>query len=215
MEKRYLKNWDYNCARLLDCLKTIIENNGGKVKEFPKYEIVNRSVSDVIEDCKEKISLYENYIEKNGNNDRLNNALIEYKNKLEKAINFDNKPLELPIYHQIVFVLDNMYYSYVLDDNPFFDFILWKTPVIENNQYNVCLGEIVENKEWLFDSFFRFDCTTNDIKESANMLFNILVKFPSCKLYKEKEKKCVPNYYNNGYHYEIIEKPVQKRKIDF
>lgn len=215
MEKRYLKNWDYNCARLLDCLKTIIENNGGKVKEFPKYEIVNRTVDHVIEECKEKIALYEKYMEKTIVDEKFKTELQEYKNKLEKAINFNNKPLELPIYHQIVFVLDNMYYSYVLDDNPFFDFILWKTQVIENHQYAVCLGEIVENKEWLFDSFFRFDCTTDDIKESANMLFNILVKFPSCKLDKEKEKKRVPNYYNNGFHYEIIEKPVQKKKIDF
>ena len=77
------------------------------------------------------------------------------------------------------------------------------------------MGEIDDNKEWLFDSFFKFDCSNDDIKESANMIFNKLLKYPMCKLDREKERKRVPNYYNNGYHYEIIEKPIQKKKIDF
>jgi len=188
MEKRYLKNWDYNCARLLDALRGIIENAGGRVKEFPKYEIVNRTVDQVIAELKEKIENMERANMQYGVNDAREKALKEYREKLEEAQSFDNTPLILPIYHQITFILDNVYYEYVLDDNPFFDFILWKTP-ISNNERCVCLGEIIDDKNWLFDSFFRFSCHDDDIKEAANMIFNLLVKHPLCKVDREQTRK--------------------------
>lgn len=214
MEKRYLKNWDYNCARLLDALRRIIENEGGRVKQFPKYEITNRIVDHVIAEMTEKIEQLERVNQEHGSNEAREKALKEYREKLEEAQRFDNTPLELPIYHQITFILDNVFYEYVLDDNPFFDFILWKTP-IANGERHVCLGEIIEDKNWLFDSFFRFSCSDEDIKEAANMIFNILVKHPLCKLDREQTRKRVPNTYNDSWHWEVVVKPVQKRKIDF
>ena len=49
MEKRYLSSWEYNCSMILDYIKQLVEEEGGRLvttwqKTAKMYEIVNRNL---------------------------------------------------------------------------------------------------------------------------------------------------------------------------
>lgn len=71
------------------------------------------------------------------------------------------------------------------------------------------------SKEWLHDCFFSFNCSKADIKEAANLIFNQLVTAPKSVIRIDYVKRRVPNYYNNGYHYEKIYNKERFEKINF
>ena len=203
-ERLYLTAWNYNAARILSALAVIVENNGGEIiyHSFDKnYLISNRGVKNVIEEKEHYIDLTRNCDKWKGRSvEELEKELAAYK---EKCGNEAENPIFCTHRNYISFTYDGAYYKYYTDENPFFDFYYNKYP-IENGKYDANRYAVEDKKEWLFDCFFGAGCSEDDIKEAANMIFNMLVK--SAYSEQDYEKKRVPNIYDNGYHYERIHK---------
>lgn len=119
-----------------------------------------------------------------------------------------NDPIICTHKSYIKFVYNNDYYYYQLEDNPFFDFYFSKYP-IDNGKYDANRYGIQDKKEWKFDCFFKCGCSDADITGAANFIFNMLVKSNYGALITERKR--VPNYYDNKYHYENIHK---KRMVE-
>ena len=174
IEKRYLTNWSYNAARIFDHLEKIVHDNGGiLVSEWnhssprKKYLIENRTLSAAIREKEE----FAEKLERLGRS-----AATEYRAELETMKQIDNTPVETYYgdYQYIAFLLNDTYYYYQVDRNPFFEFHYTKIPApggkTDRNHY---LDN--DKKEWLYDCFFRWDCSDADRKEAANMIFNMLM----------------------------------------
>lgn len=174
MQKRYLTNWSYNAARIFDHLEKIVHNNGGiLVSEWnynrprEKYLIENRQLNAAIREKRDFVEKLE----------RLNRpAAPEYRAELERLEAIDNTPIETYYgdYMYISFLLNDVYYYYQVDRNPFFNFLYNKIPApggkLDRNHYSDN-----DEKQWLYDCFFSWDCSDADRKEAANMIFNMLM----------------------------------------
>ena len=114
----------------------------------------------------------------------------------------------------ISFILDETYYYYQVNENPFFEFYYSKTP-IRNGKRSRDAGLEADEKEWLYDCFFKSNCGQPDIVEAANLIFNMLCNAPMSKIIRDSYKRRVPNTYNDGYHIETVYKPERIEKIDF
>ena len=201
-DKLYLSNWGYNASRIMTALATIVENNGGKVRPQKKPVIVNRTLNSAIRECKEKIERVENLEP----NEKRNFYLKNQREELEKMESIKNDPIMVTHTTWIHFVLDNTMYTFDVSENPFFDFHYSKTPII-NNKYSVDAYRMEDKKEWLFDCFFSFSASDEDVKEAANLIFNMLVNTKNSEIHREGRKQRVPNTYNSGYHYEMVYRP--------
>lgn len=103
----------------------------------------------------------------------------------------------------ISFVLDGSYYYYQVSNNPFFEFYYQKTPIVKNKySKDAVLQE--DPKEWLYDCFFSFSASDADIKEAANLIFNMLIAAKNCPIRRDCKKVRVSNIYDGGWHYENI-----------
>ena len=128
-----------------------------------------------------------------------------------------SQPVKVDNSNYITFVLDNYHYYLQLDDNPFFDFHFWKTPVVNNKASKDAVAENLD-KSWLWDCFLYSDerrAANDDRKEAANLIFNALISAPECKKRIDSHRVRVPNSYNNGYHYETIKDKERFETIDF
>ena len=178
----YLTNWDYNACRLMTRLAKVVEDAGGKVDYRPMCHghIVNRSITGSIRDLEKHLGKVEMHLDDKSDLERYNARIEYYREKremLERYKAIDNSPLEVTHTTWINFVLNGVHYSYNLDDNPFFPFHYSKTPVF-NGKYNASVYSNQDKKEWLYDCFFKFDCSVEDIKEGANLIFNLLLNAP-------------------------------------
>lgn len=138
-----------------------------------------------------------------------NTAIISDRSATEET-----EPITVTHTTHISFILDETYYYYQVNDNPFFEFYYSKTP-IKNGKYSKDAGLEFDKKEWLFDCFFKSNCRQPDIVKAANFIFNMLCNAPMSKIIRDGRKQRVPNTYNNGYHMETIYKPERMEKVDF
>lgn len=136
-------------------------------------------------------------------------AIISDRNAKEQS-----EPITVTHTSYISFVLNETYYYYQVNDNPFFEFYYSKTP-IKNGKRSRDAGLEVDKKEWLYDCFFKSNCGQADIVEAANLIFNMLCNAPMSKIIQDSYKQRVPNTYNDGYHMETIYKPERMEKVDF
>lgn len=175
-ERRYYSNWHYNAALILEALEKIVIDNGGALvstweysskQPRKRYVFTNRALSEAV--WKERA-----FVEKL---EALNRpALPERRAILERLESIDNTP-RVSFYGDwlyINFALDGVYYSYDFDQNPFFPFHYSKT-TIENGAIDRNHWSMEDKKEWLYDCFFKFDCSQADRIEAANMIFNMLL----------------------------------------
>jgi len=136
-------------------------------------------------------------------------AIISDRSAEEKS-----EPITVTHTTYISFILDETYYYYQVDSNPFFEFYYSKTP-IKNGKRSKDAGLEADKKEWLYDCFFESNCGQPDIVEAANLIFNMLCNAPMSKIIRDGRKQRVPNTYNNGYHMETVYKPERIEKVDF
>lgn len=214
MKKLYLTNWSYNAALIMEELKKIIENNGGTVATPEPCEMINRSLNDAIRETEERIN---QLIAIETENEKRTAYIKELKNKLSEYKKINNVPIVslFAEWHYIKIHLNNVYYYFQFDDNPFFPFYFNKIKLDNNNSYSgdYCMEEF-KKEDWLFDCFFKAGADHEDIKEAANLIYNQLMIVPYSIQYKEKKR--VYNLYDGGYHYEYI--PTNKNRkitIDF
>ena len=214
----YLNSWEYNASLILQELKKLVIENGGRVKETRKGYIINCSINECLLKNKERYETITNNI-KNGtieNNDTRQACIQKLENEIKELENINNDPVYISDLTCITFILDNKYYYLQLEENPFFDMYYHKTP-ITNNSYSrdVYIDKLDTN--WLFDSFLKVvsDGIENDRKQAAKMIFEQITTAADSEKYYETEKKRVSNIYDSGYHYENIKKPERRAKIDF
>lgn len=171
-QRLYLNSWNYNAARILSRLAVIVTDNGGRVKPHNAAIISNRSREAAMREYSERIEKY-TALEKKSHNPARAAAILEYSRKLEKLQAVNNDPITATHVSYIRFILDNCMYYYEVNDNPFFDFHYSKFPIV-NGAYNSMCYSDSDKKEWLFDCFFRADCSDADIVEAAYLIFNML-----------------------------------------
>lgn len=210
-QRLYLANWDYNACRIINELTVIVENNGGTVKPGKTALVSNRTLSGAIYDTKEQIEKIENNSKLDV--ERKNKVLKSFNEKLEKYLSINNDPIAVTG-TDIIFVYENKYYYYSISDNPFFEFHYLKTP-IKDNKYSQDAACENDKKDWLYDCLLGFNASDADIKEAANTIFNMLVTASDSVIIRNSVKKRVPNYYNNGYHYETIYNKERIANIDW
>ena len=207
-ERLYLTSWNYNAALVLSELAKIVINNGGNVKPTKTAIISNRSVDAVIRENESRIERLEN--SKKANNAIIANLISE--NESLKGIN--NEPVKVTHLTYINFTIDGVYYSYSVDDNPFFPFYIYKTP-IKDGKRSADAACVEDKKEWLFDCFLKMNCSKSDIVEAANLIYNMLITSDNSPIIRNSRRQRVPNTYNNGYHYETIYSKERFVDVDF
>ena len=138
-----------------------------------------------------------------------NTAIISDRNATEEV-----EPITVTHTSYISFVLDDTYYYYHVDNNPFFEFYYNKTP-IKNGKRSRDAGLEADKKEWLFDCFFGSNCAQQDIIEAANLLFKMLCNAPMSNIIRERRKQKVANTYNDGWHFGTVYAPERLEKVDF
>lgn len=124
------------------------------------------------------------------------------------------EPIAVTHTSYITFVLDETYYYYQVDANPFFEFYYNKTPIKNGMRSRDAVLE-ADKKEWLYDCFFGSNCAQQDVIEAANLIFNMLCNAPLSKIIRDKHKQRVANTYDDGWHYETVYVPERLEKVDF
>ena len=201
-ERLYPDSWEYNGARIMSKLAEIVVENGGRVKPCKKAVISNRTIEEMKNKISEKLDLYKCLEEKVHKDVRA--AAIEKKEKeLKELESVKNDPIVVTHTSYISFIYDNTYYYYQMDDNPFFEFLLIKTP-IKNGKYSRDAAAEETTKNWLDDCYLKIGCSDKDINDAAKMIFDMLVSSKNSSIILDKKRVRVPNSYNNSYHYETI-----------
>lgn len=198
--------WGYNATRIINALTDIVEQNGGIVSyKYHDYKLIgNRLHYDSILDTQKRlINLKENQWTIDKPDRALKFANKQLDNLKEGVNSFNNSAINMREGHYIAFKLNDYIYSFSFDDNPFFEHYYSKNQIIENNTYdnNYYLNKLKDAcPAWAFNG----NVLEEDIKAWAQLLFDKLIESnSSAKVY---DRKRVPNYYNDGYHYEQIHK---------
>ena len=196
VQKLYLSSWQYNAALILTELENIVKNNGGKICKTwsygappewithrKKYEIVNRSLTGAISEARQRLERLEALSR--------TDAATAYREELKQLENIDNTPriLYYGDLHYISFTLNNCYYYYQLDSNPFFDFYYTKKVIYDDNKILNCCYSDGDAKKWWKDIFYSFRCTPAERRAAAEMIFNMLTAAPTSRKYTAKNQK--------------------------
>ena len=200
IEKRYLTSWHYNAALILTELENIVKNNGGALcatwqynnppawlTERKQYLIVNRTISEAINKERELLTR----LEKIGRTDAARETLGKIAQY--EAINNEPVPTHYADYLYINFVLDGHFYSFSMDRNPFFDFHFAKMKIEEGNKINQNYYLRDDPKKWLYDCFLYMNCSAADIREAANLIYNMLLTADNNCTYHDKNRKPYSN----------------------
>ena len=213
-ERHYATSWQYNSARILTRLAQLVTAQGGKVKPLHPAILSDRNLEDEIQDIEARIrTLTER--ENESHSDAQTLALQTCLSRLDRLRAIPNTPITVTHTSYISFAMNGLYYSYQLDDNPFFPFLYLKTP-IENGTYSgdACLAN--EPKPWLNDnSFIRYGCSDSEIETAAQAILALLLAAPLSTLRHDTQRTRIPNIYDSGYHFENIPVKERRLKIDF
>lgn len=216
-ERLYPATWGYNAARITSALAEIVESNGGRVKYGNAAIISNRSITYAVIEKEERINRLKEINAKSSDETKIKirTAVISALEKeIEELKQINNAPRRVTHTGYITFILENNYYYFSIDSNPFLDFHYIKTPII-NGKYSQDACCEIDKKEWYSDDLLKWDRADTEIKEAAQMIFNMLCNAPCSVIRRDSRRERVSNYYNNGYHYETVYAPERIAKIDF
>lgn len=212
-ERLYPDTWSYNGARIMTKLASIIVENGGRVKQCKKAVISNRSIEEAKKKISEKLDLYKSLEEKK-HKDVLVSAIETKEKELKELEDMKNDPIVVTHTSYISFIYGNTYYYYQMDDNPFFEFLLVKTPV-KNGKYSRDAALEETEKDWLEDQLLKIGCSEKDINDAAKKIFDMLVASKNSSIILDKKRVRVQNLYNSGYHYETIYEKERFASVEF
>ena len=165
-----------------------------------------------LNNCKGLTELY-NIIKQNGGY-----IVSDWREKIEPTYIYnyhDNDKLEIITYFTsyINFVLDGYLYYIQLEENPFF---LGKLSKVKINDKMEASKDVYLDE--LDSVYFDYNMTKEEIKESALKLYEYVIKAKPSKKYVERTRKRVPNFYNDGWHWESVVKPERistYKKVEF
>ena len=218
-ERLYPASWEYNACRITTELAKIFENNGADVKPATPAIISNRTADNAISEYAELIRTYEEHLNKTSGPERrarLENAIRENRERLEREQSAPNGPVTVTHPGYISAALDGIYYYFETDRNPLFPQYYLKTPIRDGKRSrDACLEETPKDF-WMHDCFITGSASNADIKEAANLLFNFLTgTAPQSTIRRDKSRKRVANIYNDGWHWETVYSPERMEKLDF
>lgn len=213
-ERLFLRATAYNLARVLSKVAEMVVARGGRVKKLYSAIVSNSTIDDAIREITGNISRINAAIAEHGENDARKFALISYQADLDRWSSVDNSPITVTHTSYISFVLDDVYYYYQFDDNPFFPFYYKKTPVVDG-QYSRDASLDEDKKTWFYDQFFGNTCSANDIHAGAAAILDMLTGAGNTPNIRDVCRERVPNTYSVGYHMETIVDPERFAKIDF
>lgn len=127
-----------------------------------------------------------------------------------------NAPITVTHTSYINFTMNGVYYSYSLNDNPFFPFHYLKTPIdpkSETYSGDACLEE--SSKSWFTDPLIGFGCPDSEIESAAGAILSLLLAAPLSTIRHDTKRTRIPNTYDSGYHFENIPVKERRLKIDF
>lgn len=212
-QRLYPKTWEYNAARIITELSKIVENHGGRVKYGNAAIISDRTVSFALVEKEERAEQLKKLNAENKKDIRTA-AIKAIEKEIDELKQINNDPRRVTHTSYITFIFENNYYCFQTDSNPFFPFHYIKTPV-KNNKYSRDAACMEDEKKWLFDCFLCWNCSDSNIKEGANLIFNMLCNAPFSEIMRDHQRKRVSNTYNNGFHYETVYAPERIAEIDF
>lgn len=147
-ERLYATSWQYNSARILTRLAQLITAQGGKVKPLYPAVISDRNLEEACTATQRRIESSSTFHQK------------------ELA----NAPITVTHTSYINFAMNGVYYSYSLDNNPFFPFHYLKTPIdpkSETYSGDACVEE--SSKSWFTDPLIGFGCPDSEIESAAGL----------------------------------------------
>ena len=197
-QRLYLTSWVYNGSRVMSRVAKLVEMKGGKVKYNESMNIINRSIYEKIREKEAEIERSKNVSVRLGK--AIDTAKIEAEIAELKAI--PNAPIKVTHGDYISFILNDVYYYYEFDENPFFEFHYTKTPIV-NGKYsrNAYLEE--SSKSWVLNGLFEIGCSSETIDKAAELLLDELLNANKSGIHREGKKCRVQNYGDCGYHYEV------------
>lgn len=184
-KRLYLDSWGYNTALILQELEAIVLQKGGAIVSTWKTTgretvmITNRNLDEAIQKQRQLVSNLEAF---GRNTDAATKDLL----KLEEI---ENKPIEAYYgdWHYICFVIDDKYYYYSIDDNPFFDFHYIKCDVVNGMVTPDYYGQ-KDNQKWMRDCFLSFRCTQDERRKAAEEIFDMLLTSRDSERYNGKRR---------------------------
>ena len=212
-ERLYPDSWEYNGARIMSKLAELVVENGGRVAPCKKAVISNRTIDNMKIECSLRLEKLKSLEEKK-HKDVLVAAIEKKEKDLKELEQIKNDPITVTHTSYISFVFENTYYYFQLDDNPFFEFLLVKTP-IKNGKYSKDAALEETEKDWLEDELLKIGCSEKVINDAAKKIFDMLVASKNSEIIIDKKRVRVPNLYNNSYHYETIYEKERFTSVNF
>lgn len=212
-ERLYPDSWGYNGARIMSKLAELVVENGGRVKPCKKAVISNRSIDIMKNECSLRLEKLKS-LEEQKHKIILVSSIEKKEAELKELEQIENDPIIVTHTSYISFVLENTYYYFQLDDNPFFEFLLVKTP-IKNGKYSKDAALEETKKDWLEDDFLKIGCSEKAIEDAAKSIFDMLVSSKNSSIILDKKRVRVQNLYNSGYHYETIYEKERFASVEF
>lgn len=214
IEKLYLSTSRYNTAQLLEELRNEVLEKGGSIVKSrygaDLYQIQNRTITSAIVELTNKIERLESVKAKN--EDLRKKTIAAHEKDLSKYRSIKNDFIEVHQVNYLYFILDGIYYYIDFDENPFFPARYYKIKIDETLKIvgSHYLDEL-QNKDMILNNIYDLE---NDNRAGALLLLETLQNAAFSVKYRNGKKRRVPNYYNNGYHYEMIYEPEKVTIID-
>lgn len=212
-ERHYATSWQYNSARILTRLAQLVMAQGGKVKPLHPAILSDHNLEDACTATQRRLE-YWNKLTFTYDPVERQTIVAKLQHELARFQSIPNTPITVTHTSYISFAMNGLYYSYQLDDNPFFPFLYLKTP-IENGTYSgdACLED--DPKSWAVNALLGFGCPQSEIETAAGAILALLLAAPQSTFRHDTKRTRIPNTYDSGYHFENV--PVKERrfKIDF
>lgn len=190
-------------ALILTRLAQLITAQGGKVKPLYPAVISDRNLEEICTATQRRIESSSTF------HPKVREPLIS---NLQKELALFQSIPNAPIN----FAMNGVYYSYSLDNNPFFPFHYIKTPIdpkSETYSGDACMEE--SSKSWFTDPLIGFGCPDSEIESAAGAILSLLLAAPLSTIRHDTKRTRIPNAYDDGYHFENIPVKERRLKIDF
>lgn len=214
-ERLYATSWQYNSARILTRLAQLITAQGGKVKPLYPAVISDRNLEEVCTATQRRIESSYNAGPTSHPKER-ETQISNLQKELARFQAIPNAPITVTHTSYINFAMNGVYYSYSLDNNPFFPFHYLKTPIdpkSETYSGDACMEE--SSKSWLTDPLIGFGCPDSEIESAAGAILSLLLAAPLSTIRHDTKRTRIPNTYDDGYHFETVPVKERRLKIDF
>lgn len=214
-ERHHATSWQYNSARILTRLAQLITAQGGKVKPLPLAILSDRNLEEICTATQRRLESSYNAGLTSHPKER-ETQISNLQKELARFQSIPNAPITVTHTSYIDFTMNGVYYSYSLNDNPFFPFHYIKTPIDPKSKTysgDACMEE--SSKSWFTDPLIGFGCPDSEIESAAGAILSLLLAAPLSAIRHDTKRTRIPNAYDSGYHFENIPVKERRLKIDF